>query len=139
MEIELKVTEGIAPSEESLILEKLRAFNVATFGESDRRELTIPLYGKNDEIAGGLVGYTGRGWLYVSMLYVPAELRGRGIASRMLAMAEDEARARGCIGVYIDTMSPEALRLYLKLGYAEIGRLDALSGGHVVTWLAKHF
>jgi GNAT superfamily N-acetyltransferase len=137
MEIELKVTEGIAPSEESLILEKLRAFNVATFGDSDRRELTIPLYGENDQIAGGLVGYTGRGWLYVSMLYVPAELRGRGIASRMLAMAEDEARARGCVGVYIDTMSPEALRLYLRLAYAEIGKLDALSGGHVVTWLAK--
>lgn len=137
--MELKVTEGIAPLEEDAILQKLRAFNIATFGESDRRELTIPLYDDGVEISGGLVGYTGRGWLYVSMLYIPEHLQGQGLATRMLEMAEDEARKRGCIGAYIDTMNPAGLSLYQKLGYAEIGKLDALSGGHVVTWLAKRF
>jgi ribosomal protein S18 acetylase RimI-like enzyme len=137
MESELKVTEGIAPPEEAFILDRLKAFNIASFGESDRRELTAPVYGDEGELRGGLVGYTGRGWLYVSMLYIPEELRGRGLASRMLAMAEDEARKRGCIGVYLDTMNPAALKLYLKLDYNEIGRLDALADGHVITWLAK--
>lgn len=137
--MELKVTEGIAPQEEALILQKLRAFNIATFGESDRRELTIPLYDDEGTVSGGLVGYTGRGWLYISMLYIPENLRGQGLAGRMLAMAEDEARRRGCIGAYIDTMNPLALNLYQKLGYGEIGKLDALSGGHIVTWLAKRF
>ena len=42
--MQLKVTEGIAPLEEDAILQKLRAFNITTFGESNRRELTIPLY-----------------------------------------------------------------------------------------------
>ncbi len=137
--MELKVTEGIAPLEEDAILQKLRAFNITTFGKSDRRELTIPLYDDGGEISGGLVGYTGRGWLYVSMLYIPEISRGQGLATRMLAMAEDEARKRGCMGAYIDTMNPAALSLYRKLGYAEIGKLDALSGNHVVTWLAKRF
>ncbi|MNL25773.1 Acetyltransferase (GNAT) family protein [compost metagenome] len=73
------------------------------------------------------------------MLYIPENLRGQGLATRMLAMSEDEARKRGCIGGYIDTMNPAALGLYRKLGYTEIGKLDALSGGHVVTWLAKMF
>jgi GNAT superfamily N-acetyltransferase len=136
---ELKVTEGIAPSEEAIILDRLKAFNLAAFGQSDRRELTIPLYGDEGEIRGGLVGYTGRGWLYVSMLYIPEELRGQGLASRMLAMAEDEARKRGCLGAYIDTMNPAALKLYLKLGYTKIGGLNALADGHVITWLAKRF
>jgi GNAT superfamily N-acetyltransferase len=136
---ELKVTEGIAPSEEAIILDRLKAFNLAAFGQSDRRELTIPLYGDEGEIRGGLVGYTGRGWLYVSMLYIPEELRGEGLASRMLAMAEDEARKRGCLGAYIDTMNPAALKLYLKLGYTKIGGLNALADGHVITWLAKRF
>jgi GNAT superfamily N-acetyltransferase len=139
MESELKVTEGIAPSEEAFILGRLKAFNIASFGESDRRELTIPLYGDEGEITGGLVGYTGRGWLYVSMLYIPEELRGQGLATRMLAMAEDEARKRGCIGAYIDTMNPAARKLYLRLGYTEIGRLDALADGHLITWLARRF
>ncbi|TNM62972.1 GNAT family N-acetyltransferase [Aliirhizobium smilacinae] len=139
MSIKLKVTEGIAPQEEERILQKLRAFNIATFGESNRRELTIPLYDDAGEVNGGLVGYTGRGWLYISMLYIPENLRGQGFATRMLEMAEGEARKRGCIGAYIDTMNPDARSLYRKLGYAEIGELDALSGGHIVTWLAKRF
>lgn len=137
--MELKVTEGIAPQEEETILEKLRAFNIETFGASDRRELTIPLYDGDGEIEGGLVGYTGRGWLYISMLFIPETLRGQGLATRMMAMAEEEARRRACIGAYIDTMNPQALKLYRKLGYDEIGRLDALSGGHAVTCFAKRF
>jgi ribosomal protein S18 acetylase RimI-like enzyme len=137
--IELKITQGIAPQEEALILQKLRAFNIEIFGESDRRDLSIPLYDAAGEIDGGLVGYTGRGWLYISMLYLPEHLRGQGLATRMLEMAEEEAQKRGCIGAYIDTMNPDALGLYRKLGYGEIGRLEALSGGHVVTWLAKRF
>jgi GNAT superfamily N-acetyltransferase len=139
MDFELSITEGIAPEEENFILQKLKAFNIATFGESDRRELTIPLYADDGNIRGGLVGYTGRGWLYVSLLYVPEDLRGQGLATRMLSMAEDEARARGCLGAYIDTMNPDALRLYRKLGYRQIGALDLLAGGHRVTWLAKRF
>lgn len=139
MDIELKLTEGVAPEEEEIILNRLKAYNVATFGQSDRRELAVPLYDDGGKVIGGLTGYTGRGWLYVAMLYIPDALRGRGLAARMLDMAEAEARARGCIGAYIDTMNPQALRLYLKQGYREIGRLRDLPGGHSVTWLEKRF
>ncbi|SMF74345.1 Acetyltransferase (GNAT) family protein [Xaviernesmea oryzae] len=139
MDIELKLTEGVAPEEEEIILNRLKAYNVATFGQSDRRELAVPLYDDGGKVIGGLTGYTGRGWLYVAMLYIPDALRGRGLAARMLDMAEAEARARGCIGAYIDTMNPQALRLYLKQGYREIGRLRDLAGGHSVTWLEKRF
>lgn len=139
MDIELKLTAGIAPEEEEIILDRLKAYNVATFGQSARRDIAVPLYDDDGGIIGGLTGYTGRGWLYVSMLYVPEELRGRGLAARMLDMAETEARARGCIGAYIDTMNPQALRLYLKQGYREMGSLKDLAGGHSVTWLEKRF
>lgn len=139
MAIDLKVTEGIAPQEEEAILKQLRNYNLATFGESNRRELTIPIYEEDGTTTGGLVGYTGRGWLYISMLFIPEDLRGKGLASCMLQMAEDEARARGCIGAYIDTMNPDALGLYLKLGYQVIGKLDDLEGGHSVHWLQKRY
>jgi GNAT superfamily N-acetyltransferase len=99
----------------------------------------VPIYDDCGNMLGGLIGYTGRGWLYVSMLFVPEEMRGRGVASRMLEMAEQEARARGCVGAYIDTMSPHALQVYLRGGYVEIGTLKGLVGGHCVTWLEKRF
>ncbi|TDK39038.1 GNAT family N-acetyltransferase [Rhizobium deserti] len=139
MPVELKVTEGLAPTEEAAILELLKAHNLAAFGESHRRELTIPLYDEGGSIHGGLVGYTGRGWLYVAMLFIPEDRRGQGLAARLLDLAEAEARARGCIGAYIDTMNPQALRLYLRHGYREIGSLKGLAGGHAVTWLEKRF
>lgn len=139
MDIELKLTEGLASEEEEIILDRLKAYNVATFGRSDRRELAVPLYDGDGKVIGGLTGYTGRGWLYIAMLYIPEELRRRGLAVRMLDMAETEARARGCIGAYIDTMNPQALKLYRKQGYAEIGSLKGLAGGHSVTWLEKRF
>lgn len=146
MTIELTLTEGLAPQEEETILDRLRSYNTARFGHSERRDLAIPLYEADGTLAGGLVGYTGRGWLHVSMLYVPEPLRGRGLATRMLAMAEQEARRRGCDGAYLDTMNPAALRLYERQGYARIGRLDGLrgagygaDGAPAVTWLAKRF
>ncbi|MCQ1575071.1 GNAT family N-acetyltransferase [Neorhizobium galegae] len=139
MDIDLKLTEGMNADEEDFILERLMTHNAITFGPSNRRELAVPLHGEDGDLIGGLTGYTGRGWLYISMLYVPDELRGQGIAGRMLDMAEAEARARGAIGAYIDTMNPEALKLYLKQGYTEIGTLKGLEGGHSVTWLEKRF
>ncbi|CDZ62886.1 GNAT family N-acetyltransferase [Neorhizobium galegae] len=139
MDIDLKLTEGMNADEEDFILERLMTHNAVTFGPSNRRELAVPLQGEDGDLIGGLTGYTGRGWLYISMLYVPDELRGQGLAGRMLDMAEAEARARGAIGAYIDTMNPEALKLYLKQGYTEIGTLKGLEGGHSVTWLEKRF
>ncbi|CDZ61141.1 Putative acyltransferase [Neorhizobium galegae bv. orientalis] len=139
MDIDLKLTEGMNADEEDFILERLMTHNAVTFGPSNRRELAVPLHGEDGDLIGGLTGYTGRGWLYISMLYVPDELRGQGLAGRMLDMAEAEARARGAIGAYIDTMNPEALKLYLKQGYTEIGTLKGLEGGHSVTWLEKRF
>jgi len=139
MDIELKLIEGVTPEDEEIILDRLREYNVATFGRSDRRELAVPLYDPDGKLVGGLTGYTGRGWLYISMLYIPEELRGRGLAGRMLEMAEAEAHVRGCVGAYIDTMNPQALKLYRKQGYSEIGSLKGLTGGHSVTWLEKRF
>jgi len=136
---ELIITEGLSPHIETAILERLKAYNLDRFGESGRRDLCIPLHDGDGEVIGGLVGYTGRGWLYTAMLFVPETLRGQGLAARMLDMAETEARRRGCIGAYIDTMNPDALRLYLNQGYREIGRLEGLAGGHGVTWLEKRF
>lgn len=137
--MQLQLTEDIEPQDEAFILDRLKAYNVETFGQSDRRDLAIKLHAEDGALIGGLTGYTGRDWLYISMLFVPEEMRGRGLAARMLDMAETEARARDCIGAYIDTMNPQAARLYRRLGYAEIGSLRHLAGCHCITWFEKRF
>lgn len=139
MTSELRVTDHATPAEEKAISERLQAYSNENFGTSDRRELAIILYDPMGNPEGGLIGRTARGWLYVQMLFVPDHRRGQGLASRMLQMAEREAKIRGCLGSYLDTMSPQALGLYRKQGYEIIGQLEDLAGGHTISWLKKRF
>ncbi|MBO0130810.1 MULTISPECIES: GNAT family N-acetyltransferase [Agrobacterium] len=124
---------------EKAIRDPLVAYNIARFGESDKRELNITIRNDENTVTGGLVGYTGRGWLYVQLLFVPETMRGQGTAAKLLAMAEEEARKRGCTGAYIDTMNPDALRTYERYGFTRIGSLAPLSSGQSITWLEKRF
>ncbi|MFK3777038.1 GNAT family N-acetyltransferase [Agrobacterium sp. NPDC089420] len=124
---------------EKAIRDPLVAYNLARFGESDKRELTITIRDDDGSVTGGLVGHTARGWLYVQLLFVPETMRGQGIGPRLLAMAEEEARKRGCTGAYIDTMNPDALRTYERYGFTKIGSLGPLSTGQLITWLEKRF
>ncbi|MBG0854635.1 GNAT family N-acetyltransferase [Streptomyces spinoverrucosus] len=52
-------------------------------------------------------------------MYVVRELRGRGIARRMLAALEDDARAAGRVRMVLETgtQQPEAIALYTSSGY----------------------
>lgn len=134
---ELKVVEGIPGEESRAILEAIRAHNNVMLGPTDRREIAIPIRNDKGETDGGLVGYTGRGWLFIEMMLVPERLRGRGMAGRLLQMAEDEARARGCTGAYIDTINPQARRAYQRQGYEVFGKLENFTGDFTLTWLKK--
>jgi GNAT superfamily N-acetyltransferase len=74
-------------------------------------------------VLGGLWGRTGWGWLTIELIFVPETLRGQGAATRLIGLAETEARARGCHGAWLDTLNPTALRLYERLGYARFGEI----------------
>ncbi|MCY1668184.1 GNAT family N-acetyltransferase [Rhizobium sp. SL86] len=139
MAYDLTVTDAITPEDEKAIEAPLVAYNIATFGKSDKRDLSIPLRNAEGNVEGGLVGYTARGWLYVRLLFIPEAMRGQGLAPRLLQLAEDEAKRRGCIGAYLDTMNPQALKIYQRCGYALIGQHGPLTGDMTISWLHKRF
>ncbi|NKN38349.1 GNAT family N-acetyltransferase [Agrobacterium sp. a22-2] len=135
----LEVLDQTPPEDERAVLSALRAHNNQMLGPTDRRDLSIPIRDGDGKTEGGLIGYTGRGWLCVEMLFVPARYRGRGMAGKLLQMAEDEAKARGCTGAYIDTINPAARRAYERQGYKAFGSIDNFSGDYGITWLMKRF
>ena len=48
--------------------------------------------------------------------------------------AEEEARSRSCLGVFLDTYSFQARPFYEKLGYEQFGTLEAvLDNAHSVS------
>ena len=137
MEPQLTISDGPDKDSEAAILSALKAYNVERFGPSDWRELVIALRNDEGSVIGGLSGHTARGWLYTSLLFIPEEMRGQGLGPKLLAIAEDEARKRGCKGAYIDTMSPDALAIYKACGYEIFGQIEGFTETTALTYLKK--
>lgn len=129
-----------APPAEALeaIGNGLTAFNAADVGPSERRPLAV-LVGGPDAAGkrGGLSGHTAWGWLFVQWLWLPEDLRGQGLAGKLLTAAEEEAIRRGCHGAWIDTFNPQALRAYKRQGYETFGELPDFPPGRSRVFLKK--
>jgi aminoglycoside 6'-N-acetyltransferase I len=62
---------------------------------------------------------------YVEGIYVDEDLRGRGVALRLMRAAEDWARGMGCHEIASDTWleNEASIQMHLRLGYEEMERL----------------
>lgn len=89
------------------------------------------------KVQGGVRGQTYWSWCSIDVLSVAAPYRRQGIGSRLLLKAEEIARARGCVGLRLDTTSFQAPDFYRRHGYAEFGRLDDCPPGHARFWFMK--
>ena len=135
--LSISVTETPAAEDLALIGGRLTAFNETDVGPADRRPLAVLVRNDSGAIVAGISGYTAWGWLYVQWLWVAEEQRGAGLAGRMLAAAEADAKARGCHGAYIDTFSPVALKTYQRAGYVPFGALEDFPPGRTRMFLQK--
>ncbi|MBB4291140.1 GNAT superfamily N-acetyltransferase [Rhizobium leguminosarum] len=135
---EFELTAAPSPEELAAITDALSAFNTGDVGPSDRRTLAVLIRDTDGKVTGGLSGFTAWGWLFTQMLYIPDTLRGTGLAGKLLSKAEEEARARGCRGAWIDTFSPQALRAYLRQGYEVFGELQDFPEGRTRSFLRKN-
>ncbi|MEO8757515.1 MAG: GNAT family N-acetyltransferase [Devosia sp.] len=136
-ELVIGVTDTPSPAELETIGVGLAAFNEADVGPADRKILAVIARDGAAAVAGGLSGYTAWGWLYVQWLWIIEAQRGQGLAGRLLAAAESEARRRGCHAAYIDTFNPAALKIYQRVGYTPFGALEDFPRGRTRTFLQK--
>jgi GNAT superfamily N-acetyltransferase len=136
-DLAITVTAAPSPAELETIGGSLAAFNEADVGPAERTPLAVIVRNGAGTIIAGISGYSAWGWLYVQWLWVDETARGHGIAANMLALAEDEARTRGCHASYIDTFNPVALKIYERAGYVSFGELDDFPKGRTRTFLQK--
>lgn len=134
----LQTTDAPSEADRRAVLDGLVAFNVAELGVDEAPRPFAALWRDTaGPAAGGAIGRSWGGWMFVELLHLPATLRGRGIGSQLMAAVEAEARARGCVGVYLDTFSFQARPFYERLGYTLFGTLEGMPNGHSRFWLAK--
>jgi GNAT superfamily N-acetyltransferase len=117
----------------------LRAFNVARIGEPSEEPVRIFLRDEDGQVVGGLLGHIRWRWLYVAKLWISEPHRGAGHGVELMAAAEAHARARDCLGAYLDTFEYQARPFYEKLGYRLFGTLEGYPPGYCQYHLAKRF
>lgn len=114
----------------------LEAFNEAAWpGHPPWKELAL-LLRQDGRVVGGLFGQTYAGWLFIQYFWLAEALRGRGLGAQLIALAEQQARGRGCHSAYLDTFSFQAPGFYARLGYVEFGRLPYPPRGERI-WMRK--
>ncbi len=127
-----------SPELRELVRTGIRQFNGALFPEAPPgRDLAIAIVGADERPLGGLLGRTAGGWLAIELIFVPEALRGQGLATRLIGLAEEEALRRGCHAAWLDTLNGDALRLYESLGYRRFGELQDYPRGNSRVFLQK--
>ena len=90
-----------------------------------------------DRWLGGLTMRVTQRWGFIHLLAVAPDSRGQRIGARLMRAAEDEARRRDLLGLWLDTYSFQAPGFYAKLGFEEVGRIPDYPPGHARIFLAR--
>ena len=135
---DITVTDVLDSADAAVISDGLRAYYVSQTGYYDFRPLAVfvrdPQTGK---IIGGLHGRSEFGLVYVAWFFLPEDWRGVRIGSRVLAMAEEEGRQRGCTRIALTTLSIEAPGFYQKQGYNVAATIDCEPPGLTRYYMMK--
>jgi GNAT superfamily N-acetyltransferase len=123
MDYTLTLTDVVDEEIRKAILAPLIVYNDSQAGPSQGRPLVIQVKDAAGSIIGGLWGHTGYEWLFTQLLVVPQSLRGRGLGTELMQLAEREAVARACHGAWLDTFEFQARAFYERLGYTCFGEL----------------
>ena len=119
---------------------RLNAFNEAIVGYADRTPLHVIVRDPADgTIIGGISGRTSLGLLFIDLVFLPEDLRGTGIGTRMMAMAEAEARRRGCRSGVLYTISFQAPGLLPAARVARVRQVPCDPPGTSRVFLTKDF
>lgn len=112
-------------------------YNKQQAGDDHAQNLCFVLQAPDQEIVGGVIGATYWDWLYINLMWIKEDLRGRGYGRQLLLQAEEEARRRGARQVYLDTFSFQAPDFYRGHGYQVFGELQDFPAGHQRYFLTK--
>ncbi|HSV03572.1 MAG TPA: GNAT family N-acetyltransferase [Phenylobacterium sp.] len=103
----------------------LLAFNQAAVGDAEGEPFALEITAEDDPaVRGGLWALSLWGSFYIGLVIAPDDARGQGLGRELMARAEQEARARGCRQMWLDTFAFQARPFYEQLGFQVFGQID---------------
>ena len=115
----------------------ISSYNKEKGGDNSSQMLCFVIQAPDESVLGGVIGSTYYDWLHVDLMWIKEEFRGQGYGSRLLSLAEDEAKKRSARNAYLDTFSFQALDFYKKYGYRVFGELGNFPQGHTRYFMTK--
>jgi len=125
----MTLTDTPDPHLKAILGDGLAAYNEEKSRLRDWCPLAVTVHDPDTgELAGGILGRTSLGLFFLDLFYLPKRLRGSGVGSRALRMAEEEAIRRGCTAATLVTVNFQAPEFYARYGWEEFGRIGTVRG-----------
>ena len=134
--MEFHVEDQPNPLDIEVLEMQIRREASAALGLADEVDLAIFVRDAGRVVAG-ISGWTWGDCCELQNLWVDPRLRGRGLATQLIAAAEAEAAARGCAQTVHFTYAFQARALYEQSGYELVGRVEDFPSGTDVLWYRK--
>ena len=125
------------PGQVQYLEDRIYEFNSGITRMTDAEGLAIFVRDEEGLIIAGICGHTWGGYCEIRQFWVEESQRGRGLGTRLLAAAEQEARLRGCARIYLATFSFQAPAFYRKQGFEVLAAIDDYPRGHQNILLGK--
>jgi GNAT superfamily N-acetyltransferase len=122
-----EITDSPSKLDEDLVGEGVLRHGRSLAVDGDARTLAC-FVRKDEKLVGGGLGRTEYGRLFITLVWVVEELRGQGIGTGIMLRMEQEALARKCRDALIETLLERNVRLYERLGYKSLARIERYVG-----------
>lgn len=116
------VVGGADADLEAQLSRELDVYNLSRTATDAPRELSLKVLDPDGSLVAGLSGWTWGTCAAIDMVWVREDRRGEGWGTRLMAIAEEEARTRGCERAAVSSFTFQAPGFYQRLGYVETGR-----------------
>ncbi|WP_196138694.1 GNAT family N-acetyltransferase [Aliikangiella sp. G2MR2-5] len=121
------------------LVDGVRQFNYESAGKESSLPLSVIARCKDGNIIGGVSGRTIYKHFLIEVAWVDMSTRGTGLGKRLMFIAEEEARNRGCIAAQVDTLSFQAPGFYQKCGFDVVGEVPEIKGTPGRFFLLKQY
>ena len=134
----IDVEESPTKLDNEIVEKNLYAFNDSIFGKS--YDFSVFIRDRNNKIQGGVIVQLRLKLklLYLDYIWIAPEFRNKGFGTKIVNIAEQIAKNKGCKAAELETLDFQAEAFYQKLGYRKFGVVEKYMGNFDYIFMRKN-